>query len=231
MSFIHKTLAVGSLQCNCQLLVSDADQSSAAQAVVIDPGDDVDQIISELKTIEQTIGKPVQVQYLLHTHAHFDHIGATKELKLQHACDAKICLHKDDEFIYSMLQQQGMMFGQSFDAPLPVNHFLQDEEVLQVGQMKIEMIHTPGHSPGGVSFRLHEDSTEKTPEIIFTGDTLFRESIGRSDLWGGDESLLKKSIQEKIYRLDDDTLMWPGHGPESLIGYEKRKNPYVRKAT
>jgi glyoxylase-like metal-dependent hydrolase (beta-lactamase superfamily II) len=167
---------------------------------------------------------------LFHTHAHFDHIGATRGVK-EHFRNAGIrapgiFLHKEDEFIYSMLEQQGARFGFRFDAPLPVDHYLQDEEKLAVGTLKFTILHTPGHSPGGVCFRLHEDSDAGVPETVFTGDTLFKESIGRSDLWGGDEETLLKSIRTRLFTLDDDTCAWPGHGPKTLMGHEKRFNPF-----
>jgi glyoxylase-like metal-dependent hydrolase (beta-lactamase superfamily II) len=168
---------------------------------------------------------------LFHTHAHFDHIGAArgvKEALAQNGIEApSIFLHRDDEFIYSMLPQQAARFGFRMDAPLPVDRYFEDGQSLEFGSLRFSVLHTPGHSPGGVCFHLHSDTVKGVPEMVFTGDTLFREDIGRADLWGGDEALLVKSIRNRLLVLDDDTCAWPGHGPSTTIGHEKRHNPYV----
>ena len=228
MSFIQKVVTVGRLACNCQILVDRQTQ----EAVLIDPGDDADDILKEISAIEKEMGAPLKVKALFHTHAHFDHIGATRKVK-EHFQNAGlhaplIFLHKQDEFMYQMLSKQSEMFGFHNDDPLPIDRFFEDEEKLKIGSMKFTVLHTPGHSPGGVCFRMHEDSALKIPETVFTGDTLFRESVGRSDLWGGDESVLKKSIHQRLLSLDDDTCAWPGHGDATTIGYERKKNPYLR---
>jgi hydroxyacylglutathione hydrolase len=225
--FFQKTLPVGRLMCNCQILVS----PETHEAVLVDPGDEGDRIVAELKKIEQQLGVPLKVKALLHTHAHFDHIGGTRKVK-EHFTSAgidapQIFLHQADEFMYQMLTKQSAMFGFQNDEPLPVDQYLQDEQTLQFGKMKFSVIHTPGHSPGGVCFRMHEDSALEIPETVFTGDTLFRESVGRSDLWGADGSTLVKSIHARLLTLDGDTLAWPGHGLRTTIGHEKAKNPYL----
>jgi glyoxylase-like metal-dependent hydrolase (beta-lactamase superfamily II) len=171
------------------------------------------------------------VKALFHTHAHFDHIGGTRAIK-EALKDPGIegpgiFLHRADEFMYSMLPKQAERFGFRMEEPLPVDRYLEDEERLRVGTLRFTILHTPGHSPGGVCFRLHSDTAARIPETVFTGDTLFRESVGRSDLWGGDEDQLFKSIRNRLLTLDDDTCAWPGHGPSSTIGHEKRKNPYL----
>lgn len=223
---IQRTLAVGPLQCNCQILVC----PETFQAAVIDPGDEPAKILQSLRGIEQEIGHRIQVRALFHTHAHFDHIGGTRAVKeaLQGTGSVpSIFLHQADEFLYSLLPKQAERFGFQMKEPLPVDRYLEDEERLAVGSLRFTILHTPGHSPGGVCFRLHSDAAKKVPETVFTGDTLFRESIGRSDLWGGDEEQLIESIQTRLLTLDDDTCAWPGHGPASSIGHEKRKNPYL----
>ncbi len=223
MNFIQRTIPVGAFQCNCQILTD----ASTGRTVIVDPGDQSDLISKALADIAREIQKPIQVECLFHTHAHFDHFGATRDLREGACADAKICLHQDDALIYSKLVDQGKMFGFEYREPLAVDRFLKDEETLVVGAMKFSMIHTPGHSPGGLSYRLHEDSAHGIPEIVFSGDTLFRESVGRTDLWGGDAAVLKKSIQTRLFVLDADTLVWPGHGPQTTIGFEKSQNPYV----
>lgn len=223
---IRKTLSVGRLQCNCQILVC----PRSFETVLVDPGDDADLILASLKTIESELGKPLQVKALFHTHAHFDHIGATRKVKEHFLRDGiaapSIYLHREDHFIYQMLKKQGAMFGFQQEDPLPVDSFFEDEQELQFGELKFQILHTPGHSPGGVCFRMREDSLHQIPETVFTGDTLFKGSVGRSDLWGGDETLLIKSIRQRLFTLDDDTIAWPGHGDVSAIGVEKRSNPY-----
>ena len=227
MSFLQKTIPVGRLQCNCQILVD----SETREAVMIDPGDEPELILKEVAAIEAQLGGPLQVKALFHTHAHFDHIGGTRAVK-EHFVKAGlhaplIFLHKADEFMYQMLPKQSAMFGFKNSDPLPVDRFFEDEEKLKIGAIKFTVLHTPGHSPGGVCFRMHEDGALKVPETVFTGDTLFREGVGRSDLWGGDGDLLVSSIRNRLLSLDDDTRAWPGHGASTLIGHERKKNPYL----
>ena len=224
---IQKTVSVGPLQCNCQILVCPQTLST----VIVDPGDEASRILDEISKIENSVGGKLQVKALLHTHAHFDHIGATRAVKeafLKNGIEApSIYLHKADELMYQMLERQGAMFGFTCEAPLPIDQFLEDEQELKFGNLKFQVLHTPGHSPGGVCFRLHQDTAHQVPEVVFTGDTLFQGSVGRSDLWGGDGSLLVKSIKNRLLTLDGDTTAWPGHGPKTLIGIEKTSNPYL----
>lgn len=207
---IKKTLVVGPLQCNCTILACE----KTKEAVLIDPGDEAQKLIKEIDA------SGFKVKYLLHTHAHFDHIGATKLLKVH--TQAPICLHKGDEAIYRMLPLQGKMFGMDFEEPSPIDRFLEHEEELSFGEHKLQIIHTPGHSPGGICFKLKSDD-----ESVFSGDTLFQGSIGRTDLWGGNFDELIQSIRERLLTLNDDISVFPGHGPSTLIGKEKRNNPFL----
>ena len=206
---IHKTVVVGPLQCNCSILIC----PKTLEAVVIDPGDEPEKIIRNLDS-------GVKVKYLLHTHAHFDHIGGTEGVKL--LTQGTICLHQADEMIYKNLPMQGRMFGMTFNEAPPVEKFIEDNEELVFGEHKIEVIHTPGHSPGSVCLKL-----KGKEEKVFSGDTLFRQSVGRSDLWGGDHSLLIRSIKSRLMVLDEEMRVYPGHGPATRIGEEKRKNPFL----
>ncbi|MBS1958914.1 MAG: MBL fold metallo-hydrolase [Bdellovibrionales bacterium] len=241
MSFIQKVVPVGRLMCNCQILVC----PQTRETVLVDPGDEPEVILKELTAIEAQIGAPLKVKALFHTHAHFDHIGGTRRVKEAMiarassgagACGGdptaaapEIFLHKADEALYQMLPQQAAMFGFPPNEPaLPVDRFFEDNQELRFGAMKFSVLHTPGHSPGGVCFRMHEDSSSEVPEMVFTGDTLFRDSVGRSDFWGGDGRLLVKSIRERLYTLDGDTPAWPGHGSQTTIGHEKTSNPYTK---
>lgn len=206
---IHKTVVVGPLQCNCAILIC----PQTLEAVVIDPGDEPEKIIRNLDP-------GVKVKYLLHTHAHFDHIGGTQGLKM--ATQATVCLHQSDEMIYKSLPMQGRMFGMVFSEAPEIEKFVEDNEEIVFGNQKLEVIHTPGHSPGSVCLKLSGNE-----ERIFSGDTLFRQSVGRSDLWGGDHSILIRSIKSRLMVLDEDIRVFPGHGPATKIGEEKRKNPFL----
>ncbi len=221
----EKIIVVGSFQCNSYLLVC----SQTGQAVLIDPGDQADLIVSTLKEAQASIGHPIQVKYLIHTHAHLDHIGATRQV-----CSVlgspPIALHREDELLYQNLKKQGELFQIRYENPLPVNHYLEDGERLDVGSLQFQVIHTPGHSPGSISLQLVAHADEKRVQTVYSGDTLFKGSIGRTDLWGGNSQHLLKSIQQKLFILDEYTRVCPGHGPSTTIGLEKIQNPYVYRA-
>lgn len=208
-------LVVGPFQCNCSILVHPVTK----EALVIDAGDE----FQKIKARCEKLG--VKIKYSIHTHGHLDHIGAVKELKTW-APQAKICLHKDDEWIYQNLPMQGQMFGIQYEVPPSVDQFLNDGEELVLGDVKFQMVHTPGHSPGGLCIRVKEGEIGKVP-AVFTGDTLFQESIGRTDLWGGDHGLLIKSIKQRLLVLDGETKVFPGHGPSTTIEVEKKSNPFL----
>jgi glyoxylase-like metal-dependent hydrolase (beta-lactamase superfamily II) len=213
---------VGPFQCNCRLITC----PKTGEAALVDPGDEAETILRGLQGLTLPDGKPVQVKWLLHTHGHLDHIGATRTVK-QKITGSKIAIHRGDEPIYRALKMQGQMFGLDFEDPLPIDHFLEHEEEIRIGEMKLSVIHTPGHSPGSVSMRLHEDSGLCLSETVLTGDTLFQGSVGRTDLWGADQDQMFRAIRERLLSLDDDTLVCPGHGPDSKIGVEKRENPFL----
>jgi glyoxylase-like metal-dependent hydrolase (beta-lactamase superfamily II) len=229
---IEKTVVVGPFQCNCRILAC----PETGHAAIVDPGDEPARILRALVEAQTAFGRPFHVKYLLHTHAHLDHIGGTRALKeaLVKAgavedprAVASIALHRADEDLYRNLKMQGSLFGLEYEEPLPIEHFLEDEEELRLGMLRLSVIHTPGHSPGGVCFRLREDSALGASESVYSGDTLFQGSIGRTDLWGGDTDQLLSSIRRRLLTLDEDTRVCPGHGPESLIGVEKRENPFL----
>lgn len=228
---LEKNIVVGPFQCNCRLLVC----PSTGDAVLVDPGDEAEKILTEAKKLQTPSGHVVNVKYLLHTHGHLDHIGATRTVreKLETGTAGiiqapKIALHRGDEPLYQNLRMQGQMFGFTYDEPLSVDHYLEDGEEFLVGEMKFSILHTPGHSPGSVCIKLHEDRGAKIPETVFSGDTLFQGSVGRTDLWGANQDLMFKSIRNRLLVLDDDTRVCPGHGLNSLIGIEKRQNPFLK---
>lgn len=238
-TYLEKNLVVGPFQCNCRLLVCPV----TGDAALIDPGDEAPKILSALANAEVRgeggrILKP-KLKWLLHTHAHLDHIGGTRKVAegvaeaavksaVSGASAPTIALHRDDLFIYEKLKDQGRMFGIDYDDPLPVGKFLNHGESLELGKLKLEIIHTPGHSPGSIGIRLHEDSALGVPETVFSGDTLFQGSVGRTDLWGADGDLMFKMIRERLFTLDGDTRVCPGHGPSSTVGREKASNPFFQ---
>jgi len=226
-NYLEKNVVVGPFQCNCRILVC----KKTASAVLIDPGDDADQILEEIKKIESELKKTISVKALFHTHAHLDHIGATRKIKESFSDQEnspKIFLNEADLELYRNLKKQGSLFGFQYEDPLEVDQFYNHEEKFKVGEMKFTVVHTPGHSPGSVCIRMHEDSSLGNAETLYSGDTLFQGSVGRTDLWGANEEQMFKSIHERILTLDGDTRVCPGHGPESKVGVEKKGNPFLR---
>ena len=225
---IDRNLVVGPFQCNCRILAC----PETGLGVLIDPGDEPEKILNLVKSTQTPSGASIQIKYLLHTHAHLDHIGGTRGVKsgLPSSGDttAKIAVHRADEPLYQQLKTQGQLFGFQYLDPLPIDQFLEHEEELQVGTLKFSVVHTPGHSPGSICFRLHEDSQAGSREALFSGDTLFKGSVGRTDLWGANSDQMFKSIRQRLLTLDDDTRVCPGHGDETTIGVEKRANPFLR---
>ena len=214
---------VGPFSCNCHLLVC----PRTGRGTLIDPGDEPEKIARLIADAEATRGGKIEITHLLHTHGHLDHIAATAKVKAMHP-GAVIALHGDDEPLYKMLREQGRLFGMNYADPLPVEHRLSHGESFSVGELRFTVIHHPGHSPGSLSFRLHEDTALGTAETVYCGDTLFRDSVGRTDLWGADGDLMFRMIRDRLLTLDGDTAMRPGHGDFSTIGREKRVNPFLR---
>lgn len=206
-----RKIPVGPLQCNCSI-VADAE---AGEAVVIDPGDEPDRI---LLALAETKCRAIA---LLHTHGHFDHIGGTAGVK--RATGAAIRIHDGDRPLYDALPDQASFFGLSAQPTMPPDGGFEDGETIAVGRFRIRAIHTPGHTPGSTCFHL-----EGEEPILFSGDTLFRRSIGRTDLWGGDTDTILASIRDKLFTLPADLSVVCGHGPDTTIGEERRENPFIR---
>lgn len=221
---LEQKRVVGPFQCNCHILAC----ARTGEALLVDPGDEPAKLLRAVEEMKTESGQRLQVKYLLHTHAHLDHIGGTRKLKEAWGdAGARIALHAGDEEIYRNLQQQGQLFGLQYDEPLPIDEFLEDGRLLEVGDLRLEVIHTPGHSPGGVCFRLKEDAALGVRGRVFSGDTLFQGSVGRTDLWGANQDQMFRSIRERLFSLDDDLPVCPGHGPDTQIGVEKRENPFI----
>jgi len=206
-----QTLPVGPLQCNCTILFDE----ERREALVVDPGDEAPRILKALTDLN------ARTLALLHTHGHFDHIGATSDVA--EATGAAIRLHAGDRFLYDSLAEQASFFGLSLRAPRPPDQPLSDGEVISFGGFQVRAIHTPGHTPGSTSFLLEGESP-----ILFSGDTLFHRSIGRTDLWGGDTDQILASIRERLFTLPAETPLVCGHGPRTTIGEERKLNPFVR---
>lgn len=205
---IHRAVAVGPLQCNCHIL---ADKASK-EAVIVDPGDDADKILE--------LAKGYKVLALLHTHCHFDHMTATR--KVAEATGAEILIHKSDKAFYDALAKQYELFRipKAVDDPLPVKRFLKDGDRIDFGKESLKVLHTPGHTEGSCCF--HAEG------ILLSGDTLFQRSIGRTDLPGGDFQQETESIRTKLYPLDPETAVYPGHGDATTIAEERAENPFVQ---
>jgi hydroxyacylglutathione hydrolase len=159
------------------------------------------------------------VLQVLHTHAHFDHFLASGEI--YKATRAPLCVHPADRELWEILEEQCRLFGVPY-SPVPFPHtWLRHEERIEIGNVDGVALHTPGHSPGSMCFYFEDD------QLVLSGDTLFYGSIGRTDLWGGDAHAIVDSIRARLYRLPDSTRVVPGHGPETVIGFEREHNAFV----
>jgi glyoxylase-like metal-dependent hydrolase (beta-lactamase superfamily II) len=206
-----ETFPVGPLGCNCSIVM---DPKTRA-ALVIDPGGDFEVIREKLE------GAGATVASIVHTHTHVDHVGATAPLQRWSSAPARI--HEADRFLYEMLPVQAALLGISMPEVCDLQCDLRDGLCVDAGGVELEVLHTPGHTPGSVSFVLR---AEDGP-IVFAGDTLFRRSVGRTDLWGGDARALQRSLRHKLLPLDPAPRVAPGHGPGTTIGEERRANPFV----
>lgn len=199
---ILETISVGPMGVNCYILAAARD----SKAIIIDPGDSERKIRQVLDKYKLT---PV---FIINTHGHYDHIGANDKFGLP------VYVHKAD---LAMLKDPMLNLSGLFASPYEVKSeikILEDNQIIELDGIRLQVLHVPGHTPGGIALLLLEPKDKK---IVFTGDTLFCQGIGRSDLIGGDENLLKYSIKEKLFTLPDETIIYPGHGELSTIGEEK----------
>jgi len=193
-------------------------------AVFIDPGDEVEQLLSFIET------EQLHVTHILLTHAHVDHVSGVAEAK--RVLGAPIYLHKDDLFLYQNAVRTGMMFGLTVEEPPPVDHYYEGPfdsaqgKPITFGDYEVRVLHTPGHCPGGVCLALSKKGDAGAPHL-FVGDTLFAGSIGRTDLPGGDYATLLKAITGVLFAFPDESIVYSGHGPETTIGRERTTNPFV----
>ena len=197
---------MGRLQTNCYVLQSRQD------AVLVDPGDEPKRILLFLKDLE------VKTTRIIATHTHFDHVLGVNDIRAQ--LKIPFLIHPDDlPMLESMQSRVRQIMGFTVPPPPRVDGFLKDEETVLFGDEEVKVIHTPGHSPGSVSLL--------GDRFVLTGDALFNQSIGRTDLPGGNFDTLVGSIRNRLFKLDDDIIVYPGHGPETSIGDEKLANPFV----
>ena len=204
---IIRQMAVGPIMANCFILGCEATR----QAAVIDPGDEADRILRSLAADALTVTQ------IINTHGHFDHVSANKKMK--DATGAPISIHPLDAPMLTSLSRSAAAWGLSAeDSPAP-DKAIEDGDTIPVGNLSVNVLHTPGHTPGGVSL-LVEDA-------VFVGDTLFQGSVGRTDFPGGDFETLRTSIQSKLFTLDENVTVYPGHNQPTTIGHEKKHNPFV----
>lgn len=204
-----KTIVVGPFQVNCYLVM----RPEPKEAVIVDPGADADRIVQEIERLD------MEPKAILLTHGHGDHIAAVSELIKQF--DLKLYVGKDDADLLSDPEKNVSAFlGTPITTPEP-DHLVEDEQVVRVAGMNFLVLSTPGHTPGGVSYLLQEDGK------LLCGDCVFQGSIGRTDLPGGSHEQLLRSIHEKILRLPDSVVLYPGHGPTTTVGAERNSNPFL----
>jgi glyoxylase-like metal-dependent hydrolase (beta-lactamase superfamily II) len=202
-------LSLGPLQTNCYLLAC----NETGQAAVIDPSWD-GRLIFEKAEAENW-----SVEQILLTHSHFDHVGGLAEIK--DLSNAPISIHPDAIPLLETASLAGKMWQITIPEPPPADRMLEDGSVITLGDLKLDVLYTPGHAPGHVCFYL------KSEGVLFDGDVLFRQGIGRTDLPGGDYALLMKSIKQSLMTLPDETLVLSGHGPATTIGQERETNPFL----
>ncbi len=201
---------VGPIACNCVVLGDERTRT----AVVVDPGDDVERIASVLER------HALRVVAIVATHAHIDHVGGLATLKER--TGAPVLLHEADMPLYENLDTQAHWLGAPTPAMTEIDRYLAEHQRVEFGSHALQVLHTPGHTPGSVSFVLEE----RVP-FILSGDTLFAGSIGRTDLWGGSYEEIMRSIRSKLLSFSDDVGVLPGHGAETTIGVERRTNPFI----
>ena len=203
-----ETLTVGSFAMNCYLVID----TKGKEAIFIDPGMEADTLIN------RTTELGVSLKFIINTHCHIDHTAEV--FKMIKHFNVPFYIHQGDLPLLDSLEEQGKFFGVEVSGRPVVTNFVQDGDRLQFGDTLCTVLHTPGHSPGGISLKMDNS--------VFVGDCLFMDSIGRTDLPGGNYDQLIRSIKTKLLTLDDSTLVYPGHGPSTTIGRERISNPFLQ---
>jgi hydroxyacylglutathione hydrolase len=205
---ILETLTVGPFQENCYII------GDGETGAIVDPGDEATRIAL---AVEQT---GLEIGQILVTHTHIDHVGAVGALADEYACP--VLMHAEAKPMLEQLPTQAMMMGLRFGKVPAVDRHIEDEEILEVGGLKLKSLYTPGHAPGHLAFYIESEG------VVLSGDALFAGSVGRTDLFGGDMEVLMRSINERLLTLPDETRVYPGHGPRTTIGDERAYNPFLR---
>jgi glyoxylase-like metal-dependent hydrolase (beta-lactamase superfamily II) len=208
---IHKVFPVGPLQCNCSIIGDE----QTHEAMVIDPGDQIDDILDVLREHKLTL------KQIVITHAHIDHVGGA--MKLKAATSAPILMNSRDQALLKMLDVQASWVGMKPPGAVQVDEAIDQGTVLKVGNISGSVLHTPGHTEGSICVYLPEQKK------LIAGDTLFAGSIGRTDLPGGSLEKIMRSLHHQVMALPDETIVVPGHGPMTTIGEERESNPFLQK--
>lgn len=208
---IHEILAVGPLQCNCSVIGDE----STREAMVIDPGDDIDDVLALVRKHN------LDVKQIVITHAHIDHIGGAQ--KLRAVTGAPIVLNQNDYGLLKMLDMQAAWVGMRSPGKVDIDRSVADADIVHAGSLSANVLHTPGHTEGSIC--LYFPAEQK----LIAGDTLFAGSIGRTDLPGGSFQKIMNSLHERVLALPDETVVIPGHGLATTIGEERQRNPFLTK--
>lgn len=207
---VIKSLRVGPISANCYVI----GDSESKEGAIIDPGDDSDKILEIVRDNNLTI------KYIIGTHGHFDHIGAVGPLKEK--LNSTFLLHKNDSYFVEAGPQMALNWGLQIP-PIPdIDTCIDQDDTISLGKYLLQVIHTPGHSPGGICIYIQSEN------IVFSGDTLFYRSIGRTDFEGGSMEDLLNSIKTKLFTLPENTTVYTGHEQKTSIGYEKKNNYFLQ---
>jgi len=209
---VHEILPVGPLQCNCSVIGDDVSH----EAIVIDPGDDIEDVLAVVRKHK------LQVKQIVITHAHIDHVGGA--MKLRAATGAPVLLNQNDYELLKMLDVQAAWIGMAPPDKVEIDQSVGQADTVKVGSLVADVIHTPGHTEGSICLYF---PVEKK---LIAGDTLFAGSIGRTDLPGGSMQKILRSLHDKVLALPDETIVVPGHGPMTTIGEERESNPFLTKS-
>ena len=206
---IFDTVVVGPLGVNCSILGCE----ETGQGVVVDPGDDADRILAQVQQ------RGFAISAIINTHGHFDHVGGNRQLT--QATGAPLYIHQADAPMLERVAKTAAMYGLPGENSPQPDRLLEDGMLIEFGTHRLQVIHTPGHTQGGCCLYLEAENK------LIAGDTLFADGVGRTDLPGGSHQQLVASIKTRLFSLPDQVQVYPGHGPTTTIGHEKRHNPYL----